>query len=278
MENLFINESNDYIDKNVKELLILKQIEDDLLTHDFSKPHVTREEIQSILNGIKIKNISYYQRSLVHKSIYKAVKRYTGEKPIQDYLLQHNERLEFLGDSVLGLIIANYLYNKYPDRDEGFLTKIKTKLVNGLQLSKLAKQINLGKYILMSNHVQNIKGRDSQKILEDAFEAFLAAIFMDLGYDAVNSFVINLIDSLDFTQVLIEDNFKDILLKYSQKVFKNSTPEYFLVTSEGPPHNRTFTVIVSINNIKYETGTAKSKKQAEQIASENTLKKLNFFV
>ena len=275
--NNFINENNfdeNFIDKNVKELLILKQIEDDLLTHDFSKPHVTREEIQSILNGIKIKNISYYQRSLVHKSIYKAVKRYTGEKPLQDYLLQHNERLEFLGDSVLGLIIANYLYNKYPDRDEGFLTKIKTKLVNGLQLSKLAKQINLGKYILMSNHVQNIKGRDSQKILEDAFEAFLAAIFMDLGYDAVNSFVINLIDSLDFTQVLIEDNFKDILLKYSQKVFKNSTPEYFLVTSEGPPHNRTFTVIVSINGIKYETGTAKSKKQAEQIASENTLKKL----
>ena len=279
--NNFINENNfdeNFIDKNVKELLILKQIEDDLLTHDFSKPHVTREEIQSILNGIKIKNISYYQRSLVHKSIYKAVKRYIGEKPLQDYLLQHNERLEFLGDSVLGLIIANYLYNKYPDRDEGFLTKIKTKLVNGLQLSKLAKQINLGKYILMSNHVQNIKGRDSQKILEDAFEAFLAAIFMDLGYDAVNSFVINLIDSLDFTQVLIEDNFKDILLKYSQKVFKNSTPEYFLVTSEGPPHNRTFTVIVSINGIKYETGTAKSKKQAEQIASENTLKKLNFFI
>ena len=275
--NLGIDESNEKF-KNVKELLILKQIEDDLLTHDFSKPHVTREEIQSILNGIKIKNISYYQRSLVHKSIYKAVKRYTGEKPLQDYLLQHNERLEFLGDSVLGLIIANYLYNKYPDRDEGFLTKIKTKLVNGLQLSKLAKQINLGKYILMSNHVQNINGRDSQKILEDAFEAFLAAIFMDLGYDAVNSFVINLIDSLDFTQVLIEDNFKDILLKYSQKVFKNSTPEYFLVTSEGPPHDRTFTVIVSINGIKYETGTAKSKKQAEQIASENTLKKLNFFI
>ena len=284
MDNLFIeidelslgiDESNENV-KNVKELLILKQIEDDLFTHDFSKPHVTREEIQSILNGIKIKNISYYQRSLVHKSIYKAVKRYIGEKPLQDYLLQHNERLEFLGDSVLGLIIANYLYNKYPDRDEGFLTKIKTKLVNGLQLSKLAKQINLGKYILMSNHVQNINGRDSQKILEDAFEAFLAAIFMDLGYDAVNSFVINLIDSLDFTQVLIEDNFKDILLKYSQKVFKNSTPEYFLVTSEGPPHNRTFTVIVSINGIKYETGTAKSKKQAEQIASENTLKKLNF--
>ena len=81
--------------------------------------------------------------------------------------------------------VHNFLYHKYPDCDEGFLTRIKTKLVNGTQLAKLAKQINLGNYILMSNHVQNIKGRDSQKILEDAFEALLAAIFNDLGFDAV---------------------------------------------------------------------------------------------
>lgn len=265
----------DNFELNSKELLIQKQIEDDLLTHDFSKCHVNREEIQNLLGGIKIKNISYYQRALVHKSIYKAVKRYVGEKPIQEYLLQHNERLEFLGDSVLGLVIANYLFHKYPNNDEGFLTKIKTKLVNGQQLAKLAKQINLGNYILMSNHVENIKGRDSQKILEDAFEAFLAAIFKDLGFDAVNSFIIGIIDKLDFTEILIEDNYKDTLLKLSQKIFKNSTPEYFLVNTEGPPHNRIFTVIVSINGIQYEKGTAKSKKQAEQIASEQTLKKLN---
>jgi ribonuclease-3 len=186
--------------KNEITQLIQKQIDDDLATHDFSEPHVTREQIQNIL-GMKIKNVTHYRRALVHKSIYKAVKRYSGEKPLQEYLVQHNERLEFLGDSVLGLIIANYLFHKYPENDEGFLTRIKTKLVNGVQLSKLARKINLGDYILMSNHVQNIKGRNSQKILEDTFEAFLAAIFKDLGFEAVNSFVTSLIDTLDFTEV-----------------------------------------------------------------------------
>lgn len=284
MDTLFITNyssesENDVIcdEQNKKyeiNLLIQKQIEDDLSTHDFSQPHVTREEIQEIL-GMKIKNITHYQRSLVHKSIYKAVKRYQGEKPIQEYLLQHNERLEFLGDSVLGLIVANYLFHKYPDDDEGFLTRIKTKLVNGVQLSKLAKQINLGKYILMSNHVQNIKGRNSQKILEDAFEAFLAAIFKDLGFDAVNSFITNIIDNLDFTDVLYEDNYKDLLLKYSQRLFKNCTPEYRLINTEGPPHNRMFQVIVSINGTEYSIGWGKSKKQAEQNSAEQTLKIFN---
>lgn len=259
-----------------KELIIQKQIEDDLATHDFSKQHVSREEIQSIV-GMRVKNVSCYQRALVHKSIYKAVKRYNGIEPIQEYLLQHNERMEFLGDSVLSLIIANYLFHKYPDNDEGFLTRIKTKLVNGAQLAKLAKQINLGKYILMSNHVENIKGRDSQKILEDTFEALLAAIFKDLGFDAVNAFVLNIIESLDFNEILVEDNYKDLLLKFSQHNFKNCTPEYDLVSTEGPPHNRTFTVVVIIDSVKYSEGSGKSKKQAEQIAAEKTLKtiKLN---
>jgi len=279
-KTLFITNSSDSSDsepdsicdkQSAINLIIQKQIEDDLTTHDFSKPHISREEIQDIL-GMKIKNTSYYQRALVHKSIYKAVKKYQGS--LQEYLNEHNERMEFLGDSVLSLIVANYLYHKYPDRDEGFLTRIKTKLVNGTQLAKLARKIELGKYILMSNHVQNINGRDSQKILEDSFEAFLAAIFKDLGFDAVNSFVIEHIESLDFNEVLFEDNYKDILLKFAQHNFKGSTPEYTTVNTDGPPHNRTFTVMVSINGINYETGMAKSKKQAEQIASEKTIKKL----
>jgi ribonuclease-3 len=252
--------------------LIQKQIEDDLATHDFSKPHVTRENIQEMVS-MKIKNITHYQRALVHKSIYKAVKRYQGDN-LQEYLHQHNERLEFLGDSVLGLIVADYLFHRYPESDEGFLTRIKTKLVNGTQLAKLARQVNMGKYILMSNHVENIKGRDSQKILEDAFEAFLAALFKDLGYDAVRSFVIRLFDTLDFTEILYEDNYKDILLKYTQKVFKNCTPEYLLIDTVGPPHNRIFNVVVTIQNQRYEQGSGKSKKQAEQIAAEKTLKRL----
>jgi ribonuclease-3 len=279
-ETLFITNSSDdeelICDKQSKTLtkdqIILKQIEEDLAIHDFSKPHVTREDIQ-IMIGMKIKNVSYYQRSLVHKSIHKAVKRYQGDN-IQEYLLQHNERLEFLGDSVLSLIVANFLFHKYPDRDEGFLTRIKTKLVNGTQLAKLAKKIDLGKHILMSNHVQNIKGRDSQKILEDAFEALLAAIFNDLGFDAVNSFVLNIINTLDFEEILIEDNYKDLLLRYAQHdKIKPTTPEYILIGTDGPPHNRSFTVAVTINGIKHCEGSGKSKKQAEQIAAFLTLQK-----
>jgi ribonuclease-3 len=276
-QTLFITDEseNDFIcheqsKKNEINQLIQKQIEDDLATHDFSEPHVNRQQIQEIL-GMKIKNVSHYQRALVHKSIYKAVRKYQGEKPLQEYLIQHNERLEFLGDSVLGLIIANYLFHKYPENDEGFLTRIKTKLVNGTQLAKLAQQINLGKYILMSNHVQNIKGRNSQKILEDTFEAFLAAIFKDLGFDAVSSFVSELIEKLDFTEILFEDNYKDTLLKYAQRVYF-CTPEYHLVSTDGPPHNRLFEVIVVIKDINYCTGWGKSKKHAEQVAAEKTLK------
>jgi len=266
------SEKKTYDSISTKELIILKQIEDDLATHDFSIPHVTREDIQSMLK-MKVKNISHYQRALVHKSIHKAVKKYKGDN-IQEYLIQHNERLEFLGDSVLSLIVANYLFHKYPDQDEGFLTRIKTKLVNGTQLAKLAKTINLGKYILMSNHVENIKGRESQKILEDAFEALLAAIFNDIGFDAVNSFVLNIIDSLDFNEILVEDNYKDILLRYAQHdKIKPSTPEYTVISTDGPPHNRIFTVAVLINGILYCEGSGKSKKQAEQTAAFLTLKK-----
>ncbi len=269
----FITDSGIICDKqsnvNEKSLIVQKQIEDDLATHDFTKPHVTREDIQSILK-MKIKNVSYYQRALVHKSIHKAIKKYEGPN-LQEYLQQHNERMEFLGDSVLGLVITNYLYNRFPDKDEGFLTRLKIKLVNGVQLAKLARMINLGNYILTSNHIQNINGKDSNKMLEDAFEAFLAAIFKDLGFDAVNSFCMGLIDQLNFETILVEDNFKELLLKYTQHHFNGITPTYEIVSTEGPPHNRIFTVVTIINGVRYCNGTARSKKQAEQIASENTL-------
>ena len=266
------------IEKNESDevLIIKRQIEEDLATHDFSKQHVTRNDIEGILN-MRIKNISHYQRALVHKSIYKAIKKYisTKEKPIQEYLLQHNERLEFLGDSVLGLIVAKYLFHKYPEKDEGFLTKLKTKIVNSQQLSELATKIKLGKFILMSNHVENIKGRNSQKILEDSFEAFLAAIFKDLGFDAAESFMINLIETLDFDELLVEDNYKDILLRYTQNISKNCTTSYDLLSTDGPSHNRDFIIVVNIDGIQHGVGKAKSKKKAEQLAAENTLKNLN---
>jgi ribonuclease-3 len=274
MNNYFMADSDSSSESDISDKLniIAHQIEDDLATHDFSKPHVSREAIQKMLGGIKVKNVGLYQQALVHKSIHKAVKRYTGN--LQGYLTQHNERLEFLGDSVLGLVVANYLYHRFPDNDEGFLTRIKTKLVNGTQLAKIARSIGLGEHILMSNHVVSIKGRDSQKILEDAFEAFLAALYKDLGFDAVYSFIVGIIDSLDFDEILVQDNYKDMLIKYCQHSMKNIPLEYRLISTEGPPHNRLFTIAVVIGNVEYSQATAKSKKQAEQIASEKTINNL----
>ena len=274
IQNIQNIQNNNSLKTINEEQIIKKQIEEDLASHDFSEPHFVRKDIESIL-GMKIKNLNHYLRALVHKSIYKAVKKYQGPKPLQEYLQQHNERLEFLGDSVLGFIVANYLFHKYPDNDEGFLTKLKTKIVNSAQLASLAKKINLGDLILMSKHVENIGGRNSQKLLEDAFEAFLAAIFKDLGFDAVNSFLIFLIETLDFDELLIEDNFKDLLLRYTQGLSKNSVTTYDVVSTDGPPHNREFVVVVVIDGVKYSEGKGKSKKKAEQIAAENTLKKLN---
>ncbi len=267
-----ISDCADYSESETYQV-IQKQIEDDLSYYDFSKPHVTREQIQSLLGGIRIKNVENYQRSLVHKSIYKSVKR--ANYKVCNYLKEHNERLEFLGDAVLDLIVANYLWHKYPQSDEGFLTKTKTRLVNGTQLSKIARKMNLGQYILMSRHTEHIHGRDSQRILEDAFEAFLAALFNDLGFDAVNSYIIEIMDTIDFSEIFIDSNYKDILMRYSQKHFKNSTPEYPVLESIGPTNNRTFKVVVSILGKEYSTGVGKSKKQAEQNAAENTLKALN---
>jgi ribonuclease-3 len=259
-------------EESVTNNIIKRQIEEDLTNYDFSEPHFKRESIESILN-MKIKNLNHYLRALVHKSIYKAVKRYSSPKPIQEYLRQHNERLEFLGDSVLGFIVANYLFHKYPDNDEGFLTKLKTKIVNSAQLASMARKINLGELILMSTHVKNIGGKTNQRILEDSFEALLAAIFKDLGFDAANHFLIQLIETLDFDELLIEDNYKDILLRYSQN--KGLNAMYSVVSTEGPPHNREFIISVIIDSKEYSTGRAKSKKKAEQIAAMNTLKKLN---
>jgi len=175
----------------------------------------------------------------------------------------------------LDLIIANHIYHKYPDQDEGFLTKLKTRLVNGTQLAKIARKIGLGQYILMSNHVEKtLNGRDSQRILEDAFEAFLAALFKDLGFDAVNSYIVHIINQLDFSDLEIETNYKDMLMKYAHKFYNNTTPEYTLLEASGQSHERTFKVVVTIGGQPFETGIGKSKKQAEQNACENTLKKL----
>jgi len=228
-------------------------------THS-SRDEEVHDHIEKIL-GFKINNVYLYKEAFIHKSAQK----------------QHccsNERLEFLGDSVINLSVADYVYKTYPEYEEGFMTKLRTKLVNRYTLSFLAKQINLQELIITSRQI-NLKQSINDKIMEDAFEAFIGALYLDVGFEKTSMFVIDLMKrSIDFQILMIDSNYKDILLRHSQKVF-NVLPEYILDKNEGPPHERVFFVHVNINQKDYGYGEGSTKKKAEQNAAKTTLEMLN---
>jgi len=227
---------------------------------------ITREAIQKI-TGFNPINILYYQRAFVHKSVLRFL---TTEKINTSY-----ERYEFLGDSILNLIIARFIFHKYPEKEEGYLTRIRTKLVNGKTLAFLAKKINLNEFLIISKNVENINGRNNDRILEDIFEAFLCSIDMDLGYKFTENFVLRLISEfINFEELEEDNNYKDILLRKCQQTMQTN-PGYELISTSGPAHKKMFTTVVIINNERYSSGTGKTKKEAEQIASKNTLDMMN---
>jgi ribonuclease-3 len=235
--------------------------------YDYSKNHITREEIETF-TGFRPLNINHYCQAFVHKSIQKFTK---NNSTVMSYTKQSYERYEYLGDSVLSLIIASYLFKKYPEQNEGFLTRIRTKLVNGKMLAFLSKKLDLGKFILMSSNVEKINGRENDRILEDVFEALICAIYLDLGFEKTSRFVINVIEKyIDFESLEIDDNYKDILLRFCQSKV-NTTPTYETIEVSGLPHLREFKVACFIQGIKYKCGSGKCKKAAEQLAAKETL-------
>jgi len=176
----------------------------------------------------------------------------------------------------LNLIIAKFIFEKYPDKEEGYLTRIRTKLVNGKTLAYLAKCLNLNEFLIISKNVESINGRNNDRILEDIFEAFLCSIHTDLGFKYVENFVLRVINEfIDFNTIEEDNNFKDILLRKCQQSLQVN-PEYQLISTSGPAHKKTFTSVVVIQGTRYATGTGNTKKEAEQIASKNTLEVLRF--
>jgi ribonuclease-3 len=223
---------------------------------------ITREDITRI-TGYNPINVLIYQNAFIHKSVL----RFLGDTELKNSY----ERYEFLGDSVLNLIIADFIFRKYPNEEEGFLTKIKTKLVNGKTLAFFTKKLKLDQYLVISQNVEKINGRKNDRILEDIFEAFLCSIHLDLGYKYVEHFVLcNVLKFIDFDQIHEDNNYKDILLRKCQKMLQIN-PEYELVSTTGPGHNKTFTSVVVINGARYCTGIGCTKKESEQLASKNTL-------
>lgn len=215
-------------------------------------------ELKNIL-GFSPNNIRYYELAFLHKSA--SVKK-KGK-------LLNNERLEFLGDAVLDMVIAEYLFKKYPYRDEGFLTQTRSKIVNGANLHKLARKLNLHKLVVAN--MQN--GRGQKSIYGDTFEAFIGAIYLDKDYKTAKKFIIERVIRKHINiprLVSIDTNYKSQLIEWGQKY---KLPVMFYTDLESPD-SKYFVSHIRVDNKSCGFGRGISKKEAEQKAAKDSLKML----
>jgi len=208
---------------------------------------------------VKIKNKSLLMQALTHKSANKKI---------------NNEKLEFLGDRVIGLILSKKLIDLYPKEDEGILDKKFAKLVNRKTCASISWNVGLKDFLIMGNTKKKVSIKD-EKILSDACEALIGAVYIDRGFDYVQNFVLNLWEEdINKSHLTILDP-KTMLQEYSLKLYKK-LPVYNLVSYTGPRHNPLFKISVSIKGSKHFIGQGKSKKLAEQDSANNLLKTINF--
>lgn len=211
------------------------------------------------------KNKSFLEESLQHSS-------WVNENPEKN--LRDNERLEFLGDAVVNLAVATCLMEKFPELNEGDLSRIRANLVNETQLADLARGLDLGPYLFLGKGELLTNGREKNSILADAFEAVVAAIYLDGGFNAAFGFVQKCFDPLLIDAVSPDSNldFKSRLQEIVQ-TRQTEMPEYIIIKESGPDHDKTFHVQIEVFDI-LSVGVGKSKKMAEQDAARNALELL----
>lgn len=187
----------------------------------------------------------------------------------------NNERLEFLGDAVFDLIVAEFLFSKFIHYSEGELSKLRAALVSEKSFAKIALNLELGKYIFMSNAEENNDGRTKPSILSDALEALIAAVYLEAGFDEAKSIVLALLEA-NFPHIdaphLVKD-YKTKLQEYTQSSMAQ-TPEYETLRAFGPDHKKQFEIALKLDNKEFARAIASSKKEAQQIAAKLTLEKL----
>lgn len=216
--------------------------------------NVSQQEVEQLV-GTKIKNLSLYQKAFTHKSALKE----------HENLTQSFETLEFMGDSVLGFVITKWLFDKFEDKQEGFLTKARTKLVRSETLASIALKLGLNKLVLMDEKGMRNEWNNNPKILEDVFEALVGAIYMDCGLLHAKQFILGIYENpefIDLNCIMVDDNFKDHLMRYCQ-TNNYELPEYRVLSQE----NGVFVIGAIVQNRQLGQGYAKSKKQAEQNAA-----------
>lgn len=215
---------------------------------------VDKNTIETLV-GTKISNLDLYERAFTHKSALKEDETLSGSF----------ETLEFIGDSVLGFVITKFLYDRYEDKQEGFLTKARTKLVRGETLANIATKMELYKWIKMDEKGMRNEWNHNPKILEDAFEALIGAIYMDMGLLHAKEFILRIYNDPSFVNmdsIMVDDNYKDHLMRYCQSNGL-SLPVY----NVGHHENGVFYIDVFVDGVCLGRGFAKNKKQAEQNAA-----------
>jgi len=214
--------------------------------------------------GYRFQNISLLQNALTHSS-------YANERWHNSLL--SNERLEFLGDSILGMLVAEYLFRSFPDRPEGELTRMRADMVCEKTLAAVANRIGLGEHLLLGHGEEQGGGRNRDSILADAVESVIAASFLDGGMAAARQFIEKFILVEVPVKKLHNADYKTALQELVQQK-KNQTLSYALVGESGPDHDKRFEVEVSLNGRIIGTGSGSSKKRAEQMAAKKALETL----
>ena len=214
--------------------------------------------------GYRFQNITLLQNALTHSS-------YANERWHNSLL--SNERLEFLGDSILGMVVAEYLYKQFPDRPEGELTKMRADMVCESSLAAIAETIGLGQHLLLGHGEDRLGGRSRASILADAVESVIAASYLDGGMDAAKGFIEKFVLTNVPVKRMQNTDYKTALQELVQQK-KNQNLTYVLAGESGPDHDKVFCVEVLLNNVPIGTGTGSSKKRAEQSAAQSALKAL----
>ena len=242
----------------------------DLFQKNYEPTLISEFEAKKILKlskrlGINFGNTLLYAKALTHRSYL--------EKPTS--LIKSNERLEFLGDAVLGAIVAETLFTKFLSEDEGFLTKTRSHIVDKNALYEAATRIGLKQYLLYDKRFIKDTEEGIKTILSDCMEALIGAIYLDKKIDVTKNFVLKWIvnPNFDSGKYQIDKNYKGQLLEYTHSE-KLSPPNYVIVSSDGPDHKKEFVVEVQIDNKSFGIGNGKNKKSAEQAAAKTTLKQL----
>ncbi len=285
----------------------VKAIDLTYILSEKNKP-ITKDYIQTMLGSFRVSvkrnDITPFQEAMVHISYLIRDDKFFKNNKTRSYQMQSNdiepiddvtkamplqpksyERLEFLGDAIIHTILAEYIFARYVNEDEGFMTKLRTKIEKGDTLYSLSKIIKLDEYVVISRYVEKNGGRDTNKnILEDAFEAFMGALSLEVGYHVCKQFMIGLIEKeIDLASLLyIETNFKEKLLQYFH-LRKWADPAYGTLDVSGPENKKMYTMFIKCKkNVHdegeiYGIGVGSSKKIGEQMAAKEALRHLGIY-